>query len=337
MIDETEIKTTAGVSSSNPFDSYENFSDEVEVAAGKSVSVEIKAVINPTSESSNINLDLYLRWEDKNGVAAGAAKAALTTFKFVVNGSLTISDSSTLAKKTVALQDNEITVAKFMLKPSKSNSVKLDNLVIDFSKLTTETDTGWFENNVTVEIDGTEVEIDTNTGDATAQIFQYDATSVDDIEDEVEATINVTWLTPKATGDFDKTDAVSVKLISVNGVVKNSEYTRLILPAIVSFESQSSDGAVTKFKVNIDDYDGGQISNLKFYTKTLTGGEGEQGTVSNGQEIEVSNQSTAEVVNKITFTISKDGADQAVELTNTDFPDFFKTTNGTTLRVSKVD
>jgi hypothetical protein len=91
--------------------------------------------MQPTNTTSNINFDLYLRGEDKNGTAAGFAKAGLTTFKFVVNGSLTISDSATLAKNTVALEENEVTMAKFTLKPSKSDSVKLDNLVFDFSSL----------------------------------------------------------------------------------------------------------------------------------------------------------------------------------------------------------
>jgi hypothetical protein len=85
----------------------------------------------------------------------------LTTFKFVVNGSLTISDSVTLAKNTVALQANEITVAKFTLKPSKADSVKLDNLVLDLHDLTgvaTNADLTWINNHVTVEVDGTEID-----------------------------------------------------------------------------------------------------------------------------------------------------------------------------------
>jgi hypothetical protein len=43
------------------------------------------------------------------------------------------------------------------------------------------------------------------------------------------------------------------------------------LPAIVKFDSQTSDGGVTKFKVSVEDYEGEQISNLMFYTKTLDG------------------------------------------------------------------
>ena len=113
--------------------------------------------MQPNDKSNNINLDLYLRGEDKNGTAAGFAKAGLSTFKFVVNGSLTISDSATLAKNTVALQENEVTVAKFTVKPSKSDSVKLDNLVFDFTKLGISS--GDYKDKITVEVDGTELDI----------------------------------------------------------------------------------------------------------------------------------------------------------------------------------
>jgi hypothetical protein len=87
----------------------------------------------------------------------------LNTFKYVVNGSLTISDSKTLAKKTVALQDNEITIAKFTLKPSKSDSVKLDNMIFDFSGLKASVptiDEDWIDANVTVTVDGTDIDVD---------------------------------------------------------------------------------------------------------------------------------------------------------------------------------
>jgi hypothetical protein len=56
MIDESEIEAA-----SENFDSYTDFSDEVEVAAGKSVDIEVKAVVSPYAKSNNINLDLYLR------------------------------------------------------------------------------------------------------------------------------------------------------------------------------------------------------------------------------------------------------------------------------------
>jgi hypothetical protein len=159
-IDKNDIVTKNDAKAAN-FDSYENLSDDIYVEAGKSVSVEVKAIMQPNSasSSSNIDLDLYLRGEDKNSTPAGKDSAALTTFKFVVNGSLTISDSATLSKKTVALEQNEVTVAKFVLKPSKSDSVKLDNLVFLFTGLDASgADLTWINNNVTVEVDGTELD-----------------------------------------------------------------------------------------------------------------------------------------------------------------------------------
>jgi hypothetical protein len=73
-------------------------------------------------------------------------------------------------------------------------------------------------------------------------------------------------------------------LKSVNGVASNSTYSRLILPAVIAFDSQESDGGVTKFRVSVDDYESEQISNLKLYTASLNTAalaQGEAGLVSN--------------------------------------------------------
>jgi hypothetical protein len=199
MIDEDDIVATATATAAG-FDGYESFSDNIKVAAGKSVDVEIKAVINPdkTANNSNINLDLYLRGEDNNGTNAGFAKAGLTTFKYVANGSLTISDSVTLSKKTIALQDNEITVAKFLLKPSKSDSVKLDNLIFDFTNLgTVAADEAAVKNNITVTVDGTEIELwEGKFGSQDPYAYAtdnavFDANDVDNITEEVEVEVKV--------------------------------------------------------------------------------------------------------------------------------------------------
>jgi xanthine dehydrogenase iron-sulfur cluster and FAD-binding subunit A len=124
----------------------------------------------------------------------------LNTFKYVVNGSITISDSKTLSKKTVALQDNEITIAKFTLKPSKSDSVKLDNMIFDFSGLDF-ADLDAIDNNVTVTVDGTDIEIDTTKSKADMSEVYYDGTDVDDITEEVDVEIKVVGLEPDKTID----------------------------------------------------------------------------------------------------------------------------------------
>jgi hypothetical protein len=67
MIDADDI-VTKDAAKLTTFDSYESMTEDVYVEAGKSVNVEVKAVMQPnsTNSSSNIDLDLYLRGEDKN-------------------------------------------------------------------------------------------------------------------------------------------------------------------------------------------------------------------------------------------------------------------------------
>jgi hypothetical protein len=199
MIEKNDIKDKTKVDDKdNPFDDYEDFDEKIVVKAGKSVPVEVKAVIavdqqNTTAEPNNLPatlaLTLYVRGEDSNGTEAGKASATMQTIKFVEAGSLTVSDSVTMSKKTVALQENEITMAKFILKPSKSESVKLTNLVFDLSGVAT--DIATVNNNVTVEVDGEEVDVDeTKTANDVANVV-YDGSSIDDIKGEVEVVVKV--------------------------------------------------------------------------------------------------------------------------------------------------
>jgi hypothetical protein len=125
----------------------------------------------------------------------------LTTFKYVINGSLTISDSTTLSKSTVVSQENDIVVAKFTLKPSKSTSVKLDNLIFDLSKLgDLVKDRDAVDNNVTITVDGTDVDLwegklqptDADDYEYTPANAVFDASDVDDITEEVEVEVKVT-------------------------------------------------------------------------------------------------------------------------------------------------
>lgn len=199
MIEKNDIKDKTKVDDKdNPFDDYEDFDEKIVVKAGKSVPVEVKAVIavdqqNTTAEPNNLPatlaLTLYVRGEDSNGTEAGKASATMQTIKFVEAGSLTVSDSVTMSKKTVALQENEITMAKFILKPSKSESVKLTNLVFNLRGVAT--DIAEVKNNVTVEVDGEEVDVDeTKTDDDVANVV-YDGSSIDDIKGEVEVVVKV--------------------------------------------------------------------------------------------------------------------------------------------------
>ena len=124
--------------------------------------------------------------------------------------------------KLYSLTINEITIAKFTLKPSKSNSVKLSTLKFALTGLGL-ADVADADDRVTVTVDGTDVDIDMDKTTTLSEVF-YDGTDVDDITDEVEVEVKVTGLEPSA----DFATPVTLKLLSVNGVSKNSEYSRLI-------------------------------------------------------------------------------------------------------------
>ena len=160
---------------------------------------------------------------------------------------------------------------------------------------------------------------------------------MDDINEEVDVEVKVSGLAAVTTaqphGDTPTYDVVSVELKSVNGVAKNSKYTRLVLPAIVKFDTQTSDGAFTTYRLNVDDYDGAQIYNLKIYTAergdTVVGKI--DGLVTNGAEFDATNASNAQVVTKVEFNLNaEDGA--LISLTNDKFSDYFKTTDGKSIR-----
>jgi hypothetical protein len=62
----------------------------------------------------------------------------LTNINFVLNGSVDVinnivKDGKKLAQNTVVLQDSDVVVAEFNIKPSKTEKVTLDNLVFDFA------------------------------------------------------------------------------------------------------------------------------------------------------------------------------------------------------------
>ena len=333
-VDESDIKAVVA-----NFDAYEDFAD-VEVEAGKSVSVKVEAEIAPEGTANNVKFDLYLRGDDKNWTEAGFAKASLTNMNFVLNGSVNVSDSTTMARKTVVMQENEITMAKFVLEPSKSDSVRLDNLVFEFRA-------GANTDNITVEVDGTELDIvePTNywnnlwvnvTSNPGKKYVKYDGENLD-IDWEVEVVVKARGLSAVAAGDIDADDATNLTLASVNGVAKGNVYSRLILPALVTFDTMESDGAVTTFDLIVDDFDGEQVEDLKVFTNRSTTTPAWEVIWLVGSELEATNGTNVEIVNKVTFKITKGSSTWNVTLLNTAFPDYFKTTAGKTLRVYNTD
>jgi hypothetical protein len=155
-VDQADVKNATGSEEFNKTDNYETFS-EVLVEAGKSVKVRVEAEASVTTKLDKKELDLYLRGDDKNGTAAGFAKADLAPFKFVENSSVTVSDSTTAKKDTIVLEESTTSLAKFIIKPSNSNDdeITLGTLVISYAGLPGSYD---ITGNVTVKVDGSELD-----------------------------------------------------------------------------------------------------------------------------------------------------------------------------------
>ena len=340
---------------SSGFDQYEDFS-EVLVEAGKSVKVkvEVEASVDATS-TDKYDYYLYLRGDDKNGTDAGFAKAAMNSIKFVLNGSVNVSDSTTLARKTVALNGSEVVLAKFILKPSKSNTtVTLDNLVFDVSAAS-----GVTAANLIVEVDGSDLdtmesskwywtklweESDSESNSWNVK-FDWEAIEIDNDWIEVEVKVRDYSVSYVNTEEIGADKAVKLTLASVNGVSKTNQYSRLILPAIVKFERQVSDGAFTTFTIWTDSDNNEEIQNLMFFTTKKTdtipsdiSSDTTSGfiawTVTDWASFDVANSKDAQTVKTVYFEI-KDGSNTyPVRLHDWDFNDFFKVEDdGKTLRV----
>jgi hypothetical protein len=151
-VDQDDVETYTATPAD--FDKYQTFSD-VLVEAGKSVKVRIEAEASVQNKlDSKLDVSLYLRGDDKNGTEAGFAKATLTSFKFVEDSSVTVSDSSTSKKDTIVLEENTVSLAKFIVKPSNSNDdeITLGTLVLDFTGIAYSAD------DITVKVDGSDLD-----------------------------------------------------------------------------------------------------------------------------------------------------------------------------------
>ena len=343
------------------FSGYDSFWD-VNVQADKSVTIEVKADASVTElMAQKREVELYLRGTDVNWVNAGFVHTKLNGFKFVANGNLNISDTE---KKSVAVQANEITLAKFTLKPAKSSTAtELDNIVID---LGTSGISSW---DLSIYVDEQELDLvdglfnkiwydSTNAADS--KYAKFDGSNIDDIEDEVTVEIKVSNFTPAylngtaaSPATVTGTNITTISVASINGQEKGSSYSRIILPAVATVASQESDGSNTTFRFNdIENFDGEEIRNIAFYTvktdSVATTPDAnsaswyEAGPVSEGTAMDITNSTNPQTVKTIYFEIYKDGSlVYKVLLQNTDVADFFKTVKdgklGSTLQVKKLD
>ena len=315
------------------FSGYDTFS-EVLVEAGKSVKIKIEAEASVEKKlDSKLDVNLYLRWDDKNGTEAGFAKAALTSFKFVEDSSVTVTDSSTAKKDTIVLEENTVSLAKFIVKPSNSNDdeITLGTIVLDFTGIT-----NFDLDNITVKVDGSDLDNPSAANASWYYEFDGDSTEVDSdgVVIEVEATDIASNLSAPIT----------TKVVSVNGKSFNREYSRVVVPALVTIAKQVNDGSETTYTVDLDVEDSQEVTDLVMYVGSDKVAE-INGAVSDGQEFEAANQNTVKYIDKIEYkidgtliTIEKSGKPASSTANNfKGYSDYFKDADNNTLRIYKAD
>ena len=103
----------------------------VEVEAGKSISVEIVAVVFASEETeSNLQYKLYLAGKDDADNDAGNANKDLAPMSFVENSSINVSTNASMKQQDVILANKGQNLATFNVKPAnKASTANLDKLV----------------------------------------------------------------------------------------------------------------------------------------------------------------------------------------------------------------
>ena len=255
---ETKDILAKGSSEKDIKDAATDLSSDIEISADKSVKVVVEAKINADQidvDSTN-QYSLYVFGEDKNWTEAGTDKRETAKLKIVGNEDMTISTLSSMKKQDLVLTDSYQSLAKFVVKPvNGAANATLDSLEFaitdpasdDADKL----DKNDFE--LYVQKESVKADFDYSNGTLTVTNINKEAT---------KNGITVELVSSKELVAGEYTTEVS----KINNISKDTEFTRLALPAIVRVASQKQDGNRTQFVFDVqidDDENVSYISNLE--------------------------------------------------------------------------
>ena len=212
---------------------------------------------------------------------------ALKLVKFVEKGSVTVSDDVATVKNTVLLSDSDLTLAKFILKPSKGNSsVKFESLTMNIPIITNG-----------VNGDDFDVKIGSNTVDAefSSQTLTVKDESID--IPEAGALVEIIYKNELAAGVYD------ISLTDVNGKPQTSQtFNKYVVDALVSVNRQVEEKDITKYTFDVDKADDSYtVKNLEFmidgnYVPIING------VVSDNSTEELAHKSEVKYVDAIRYT-----------------------------------
>lgn len=251
--------------------------NDVLVEAGKEVKVKVEAEIDAKEATAPFKVGKFnveLDGEDENDNVAGHAERKTANIMIVNQGSATVEEGD-VAKNVVLRKANSSTIAQFIVKPDAANRVTLEEISFDLA-FTPAAGAEDYDGNVDLYVKGSKKTLK-NSGNS------YEAEFSTDVDSEgVKVTVEL-------DDEFD--GEVSLTNLKVNDKeIKNKDFNKKFVEAVVWFTDQKSDDDNTTFKFGIDKKGSDSIENV-----TLTLKNGNEVVINNGNEIKAN--SPYDVVN----------------------------------------
>ena len=263
--------------------------NDVLVEAGKEVKVKVEAEIDAKEATAPFKVGKFnveLDGEDENDNVAGHAERKTANIMIVNQGSATVEEGD-VAKNVVLRKANSSTIAQFIVKPDAANRVTLEEISFDL----TFSGANQYEGNVDLYVKGSKKTLK-KSGNS------YEAEFSTDVDSEgVKVTVEL-------DDEFD--GEVSLTNLKVNDKeIKNKDFNKKFVEAIVWFADQKSDDDNTTFKFGIDKKGSDSVENV---TIILANGSGV--LINNGNELkantpyDVTNGTSQQDVVGIKYTVN---------------------------------
>ena len=282
--------------------------DTVTVKGWDSVNIKIWAQVEANAVATYSDLSITLKWEDVNwNYPVGVATANLVTMKIIEATQPTIQNYN--FKDTVFLKAANQKIADFYIKPNNSNdTLNLKEIVLWW-------DINWVAltpNDITLSIDWVTV---------TSNSLTYD---------DINETVDSLWVNVKIYLKNAITWDVTLNIIKINGINQNKTIKSKFVDAAVYITAQKDLGWTTKFTVSVDKFGNNSnnisVSNLKIYADSE-----EEPSINYNQAFEdwdtfeaKWDAHNAKYVTKVVYDVSNWWQTETVEISKTDYIDYFK-------------
>ena len=263
--------------------------NDVLVEAGKEVKVKVEAEIDAKEATAPFKVgkfNVILDGEDENDNVAGHAERKTANLMIVNQGSATVEEGD-VAKNVVLRKANTSTIAQFVVKPDAANRVTLEEISFDL----TFSGANEYDGRVDLYVKGSNKNLK-RSGNTYKAEFSTDVDS------------NGVTVTVELDDEFD--GEVSLTNLKVNTKeIKNKDFNKKFVEAVVWFTDQKSDDDNTTFKFGIDKKGSDSVEHVTLILK-----DGTEVEINNGNELkanspyDVANRTAQQDVVGIKYTVN---------------------------------